>query len=78
MTVSFVDASITFFDSTEFIDFDRVLRRHQYLATKFPNFFFLFEFFSYERRKEEEMSFVLKKFLNHRQKRFQRCVENFF
>lgn len=77
MTVSFVDASITFFDSTEFIDFDRVLRRHQCIATKFPNCF-LFEFFSYERRKEEEMSFVLKKFLNHRQKRFQRCVENFF
>lgn len=76
MTVSFVDASITFFDSTEFIDFDRVLRRHQCLAT-IPNCF-LFEFFSYERRKEEEMSFVLKKFLNHRQKRFQRCVENFF
>lgn len=38
MTVSFVDASITFFDSTEFIDFNRVLRRHQCLATKFPNF----------------------------------------
>lgn len=29
MTVSFVDASITFFDSTEFIDFDRVLRRNE-------------------------------------------------
>lgn len=54
MTVSFVDASITFFDSMEFIDFDRVLRRHQCLAT-IPNCF-LFEFFSYERRKEEEMS----------------------